>query len=149
MGLQTLKDPATRIPKEKYPAIHQAVLAACDGLDGLKDGLISDPTSCHFDPQVMACKAGDGAGCLTPKQVQSVKTILGPAKTENGRSDLPKLSAGDRACLGTARSVDLIRYDTALDQFQLHGVQRSASGTGGPSMSIVIWRKPIRSFTAC
>ncbi len=56
MGLETLKDPATRIPKEKYPAIHQSVLAACDALDGLKDGLISDPTSCHFDPQVMACK---------------------------------------------------------------------------------------------
>src|SRR5690348_16406392 len=78
MGLQTLKDPEATIPKAKYPAIHKQVIAACDALDGLKDGLISDPRSCHFDPQVMACTQGDGPDCLTPKQVQSVKTILGP-----------------------------------------------------------------------
>jgi feruloyl esterase len=117
MGLETLKDPATRIPKEKYPAIHQAVLAACDALDGLKDGLISDPTSCHFDPQVMACKEGDGAGCLTPKQVQSVKTILGPAKTRTGEVIFPSYQPGTELAWGL-----LIGgpdpYDTALDQFR-------------------------------
>ena len=117
MGLETLKDPATRIPKEKYPAIHQAVLAACDALDGLKDGLISDPTSCHFDPQVMACKEGDGASCLTPKQVQSVKTILGPAKTRTGEVIFPSYQLGTELAWGL-----LIGgpdpYDTALDQFR-------------------------------
>ena len=117
MGLQTLKDPETRIPKDKYPAIHQAVLAACDALDGLKDGLISDPTSCHFDPQVMACKEGDGASCLTPKQVQSVKTILGPAKTRTGEVIFPSYQPGTELAWGL-----LIGgpdpYDTALDQFR-------------------------------
>ena len=117
MGLETLKDPSTRIPKEKYPAIHQAVLAACDGLDGLKDGLIQDPTSCHFDPQVMACKEGDGASCLTPKQVQSVKTILGPAKTRTGEVIFPSYQPGTELAWGL-----LIGgpdpYDTALDQFR-------------------------------
>ena len=118
MGLQTLKDPETRIPKEKYPAIHQAVLAACDGLDGLKDRLISDPTSCHFDPQVMACKQGDDASCLTPKQVQSVKTILGPAKSPTtGEVIFPGYQPGTELAWGL-----LIGgpdpYETALDQFR-------------------------------
>ena len=36
--------------------IHQAVLAACDALDGVKDGLIENPTRCQFDPGVLACK---------------------------------------------------------------------------------------------
>jgi feruloyl esterase len=117
MGLETLKDPATRIPKEKYPAIHQSVLAACDGLDGLKDGLIQDPTSCHFDPQVLACKEGDGTSCLTPKQVQSVRTILGPAKTRTGEVIFPSYQPGTELAWGL-----LIGgpdpYDTALDQFR-------------------------------
>ncbi len=118
MGLQTLKDPETRIPKEKYPAIHHAVLAACDSLDGLKDGLISDPTSCHFDPQVMACTQGDGPDCLTPKQVQSVRTILGPAKSPStGAEIFPGYQPGTELAWGL-----LIGgpdpYDTALDQFR-------------------------------
>jgi tannase/feruloyl esterase len=65
-----LKDPAAFIPREKYPAIHRAVLNACDALDGVKDGLISDPTRCHFDPQVLTCSKDDGRECLTPRQIE-------------------------------------------------------------------------------
>src|SRR5947208_7345685 len=39
-----LKDPASYIPAAKYPVVHQAVLAACDARDGLKDGQSGDPT---------------------------------------------------------------------------------------------------------
>ena len=53
-----LKDPASYIPPGKYPTIHQAALAACDPRDGLKDGLIDDPTRCDFDPKVLLCKGG-------------------------------------------------------------------------------------------
>jgi feruloyl esterase len=119
MGLETLKDPAARIPQEKYPAIHQAVLAACDALDGLKDGLIDDPTRCHFDAQVLACKGGDGPGCLTPKQVQSVNTILRPAQSpRTGAEIFPGYQPGTELQWGR-----LIGgpdpYETALDQFRM------------------------------
>ena len=46
------------IPPEKYPAVHDAVLQACDGLDGVKDGILENPLACHFDPKVLQCKAG-------------------------------------------------------------------------------------------
>jgi Tannase and feruloyl esterase len=119
MGLETLKDPAARIPQEKYPAIHQAVLAACDGLDGLKDGLIDDPTRCHFDAHVLACKDADGPGCLTANQVRSVNTILGPAKSPlSGAVIFPSYQPGTELQWGR-----LIGgpdpYDTALDQFRM------------------------------
>ena len=74
-----LKDPASYIPASKYPAIHQAALAACDARDGLKDGLINDPTKCNFDPKVLLCKATDGASCLTAAQVEAAKKIYSPA----------------------------------------------------------------------
>jgi feruloyl esterase len=119
MGLETMKDPAKRIPQEKYPAIHQAVLTACDRLDGLKDGLIDDPTRCHFDAKVLACQEADGPGCLTAKQVQSVNTILGPAKSpRTGEVIFPSYQPGTELQWGR-----LIGgpepYDTALDQFRM------------------------------
>src|SRR5262249_49770964 len=74
-----LKDPASYIPPEKYPLIHQAALAACDGNDGVKDGLIDDPTTCRFDPGVLLCKGAEGASCLTAPQVAAAKMIYSPA----------------------------------------------------------------------
>ena len=61
------------IPPQKYPAIHRAALAACDTTDGLKDGLIADPTQCRFDPRVIECKSADGPACLTPAQVETAR----------------------------------------------------------------------------
>jgi feruloyl esterase len=74
-----LKDPASYIPAAKYSIIHQAALNACDGRDGLKDGLIDDPLKCDFDPKVLLCKAGDSAECLTGPQVEAAKKIYSPA----------------------------------------------------------------------
>jgi feruloyl esterase len=54
----------------------QAILDACDELDGLKDGLISFPRACNFDPAVTICKSGqDGATCLTAQQANTAKEI--------------------------------------------------------------------------
>ena len=119
MALETLREPHKRIPEEKYPAIHRAVLAACDGLDGLTDGLIDDPTSCRFDARVLACKDGDGPHCLTQGQVESVTTILGPAKSpRTGAEIFPGYAAGTELRWG-----HLIGgpdpYETAVEQFRM------------------------------
>jgi Tannase and feruloyl esterase len=74
-----LKDPASYIQPDKYPLIHQAALAACDAVDGLKDGLIDDPTKCSFDPKVLLCKDADTPSCLTAPQVTAAKKIYSPA----------------------------------------------------------------------
>jgi feruloyl esterase len=89
-----LKDPAAFIPREKYPAIHRAVLNACDALDGVKDGLISDPTRCHFDPQVLACPKDNGRECLTARQIETVRTLMRPAKTSRGEEVFPGYAPG-------------------------------------------------------
>ncbi|HEX5229187.1 MAG TPA: tannase/feruloyl esterase family alpha/beta hydrolase [Bryobacteraceae bacterium] len=74
-----LKDPASHIPMEKYPLIHQAAIAACDAQDGLKDGLISNPPGCQFDPAELECKGEETATCLTHPQVQAARAIYAPA----------------------------------------------------------------------
>jgi len=70
---------------DKLPVLHQAALQVCDAADGVKDGLISDPLSCHFDPAVVECKGGvDNAGCLTHAQVEAVRAIYEGAHSAKG-----------------------------------------------------------------
>jgi feruloyl esterase len=72
------KDPRSVIPPGKYPMIHAAVLEACDTLDGVKDGVITDPARCHFDYGALLCHGKDAAGCLTKGQVESARAMTTP-----------------------------------------------------------------------
>lgn len=69
----------------KLPALHAAVVNECDALDGLKDGQITDPRLCHFDPASIECPAGtDLPTCLTPAQVDVVRKIYSAPHTPDG-----------------------------------------------------------------
>src|SRR5260370_7142257 len=68
----TITDPASYIPAGKIPAIEAATLEACDALDGVKDGVIDDPTQSHFDPSKLLCKRPHADTCLTPPHVASL-----------------------------------------------------------------------------
>lgn len=62
--------------RAKTTALYQAEVARCDALDGLTDGIISNPGACRFDPAELLCPAGtDAAGCLTPTELQAVRTV--------------------------------------------------------------------------
>jgi feruloyl esterase len=73
-----LKDPAARLSPAKLALLHKAAVGACDALDGLNDGLIENPTRCHFDPAILLCKGREAEMCLTAAQVEAAKTIYGP-----------------------------------------------------------------------
>ena len=66
------------LPREKWAVLNTAALGACDASDGVKDGVIENPLQCKFDPQVVQCKAGDAADCLTAAQVEAARKIYGP-----------------------------------------------------------------------
>ena len=84
------------MPASKYVLLHDAVVDACDALDGTKDGTIADPTRCHFDPRVLQCRAGDdGPRCLTWAQVDAVRKIYsGPKDPRTGQPIFPGLEPG-------------------------------------------------------
>jgi feruloyl esterase len=73
---QSHRDEASLIPANKYSALHDAVLQACDALDGVKDRVIENPRQCKFDPSVLLCKDGDVATCLTAPQVETAKRVF-------------------------------------------------------------------------
>jgi feruloyl esterase len=84
------------IPKEKLPLLHDAVLNACDALDGAKDGVLENPLACKFDPGVLACTAGSPASaCLTAPQVEAVRKVYaGPSHAGTGEKIFPGLERG-------------------------------------------------------
>ena len=111
------RNPAGKIPPEKFSVLHLAALDACDTLDGIKDGIINDPTRCKFDPSVTHCKGADGPNCLTQAQVQTAKifyTALKDPKT--GEEVFPGFEPGSElrwAALGEGPLLmagDLFKY---------------------------------------
>ena len=80
---QILENEAARLTPAHQQVLHNAVVAACDANDGLKDGLISNPAACKFDPKVLQCKNGDAPDCLSAAQVETVRAIYSPLKSGN------------------------------------------------------------------
>ncbi len=89
-GAQALyADPSAYFSSMKLPAIHAAVLAACDASDGVKDGVINDPPRCHFDPGVLLCKGRETRTCLTAPQIGAIKKLYAGVKDSHGRQIFP------------------------------------------------------------
>ncbi|HEV2469354.1 MAG TPA: tannase/feruloyl esterase family alpha/beta hydrolase [Candidatus Sulfotelmatobacter sp.] len=79
------EDPASFIPQDKIPTIADAVNAACDEKDGVKDGILNDPRECKFDPVTIQCKAGEESEkCLTAAQVAALKKIYDGLRNSKG-----------------------------------------------------------------
>jgi hypothetical protein len=92
---------AAPVTPGKLALVGEKVMAKCDAIDGLKDGLIDDPRKCNFDParDVPACSAGvDGPDCLTPAQAGAIaKVYSGPIS--NGKPFFPGYMPGSEAVM--------------------------------------------------
>jgi feruloyl esterase len=83
-SIELMNNPQGALSQAKVETLHKAVVAACDALDGVKDGLIGDPHKCHFDPASLLCKGADSDACLTAPQVETVKIVYADVKTKKG-----------------------------------------------------------------
>jgi hypothetical protein len=70
--------PDNWINVEQTKLYEQAELDVCDQLDGLKDGILSNPAACHYDPAPLECKNGERNSntCLTRGQIESIRRIF-------------------------------------------------------------------------
>ena len=68
------------IPATLWPVISQEILNQCDGLDGVKDGIVTDPDQCVVRPESLLCSAQtkNTTNCLTPPQVEALRNIYQP-----------------------------------------------------------------------
>jgi feruloyl esterase len=66
-----------------------ALMNRCDAKDGVSDGMISDPLGCDFDPAVLACKDGQGDGCIASEKIAAIKKAFAGPKNSYGTQVYP------------------------------------------------------------
>lgn len=73
------------IPSALWNVINAEVLRQCDGLDGVQDGIITEPDACEFRPEELLCAESHSlSDCLTLKQVEMLRKIYEPLYGPNG-----------------------------------------------------------------
>ncbi|KAF2163820.1 hypothetical protein M409DRAFT_68365 [Zasmidium cellare ATCC 36951] len=78
----------TKLTQAELNLTTNAVLDACDEIDGVKDRVIENPLRCPFDIDSLACKSSSQPSsnpptCLTPSKIASAKAIYaGPKRSD-------------------------------------------------------------------
>ncbi|MGF6605123.1 pimeloyl-ACP methyl ester carboxylesterase [Paraburkholderia sp. WSM4175] len=77
---KSLLAPGGYVPPAKGNALLAAVMIKCDALDGVADGIISNPSACVFDPTLIRCPGGVDTGdtCLSDAQINTMATAGTP-----------------------------------------------------------------------
>ncbi len=66
-------------------AVHRSVVEHCGAQAGVEEGVVSDPLSCKWQPEMIACpQASSGPDCLSPRQVAAIKRLMTPVTNSRG-----------------------------------------------------------------
>ncbi len=79
---------AGAVAYDKLSLLAQAVYKKCDEVDGLNDGLITDPRRCNFDPTKDLPKCAneaDGKDCFTTSQIRGLQKVYGGVRNAKGK----------------------------------------------------------------
>ena len=96
---QMFNNPASTVFTTQDTLLGNAVNAACDGLDGVVDGVLNDPRLCHVNPEKLLCEDSQKPPkCLSAKQVEAVRNLwTGPDQMVHQRNYYPPFERGGEA----------------------------------------------------
>ncbi|HEV3334403.1 MAG TPA: tannase/feruloyl esterase family alpha/beta hydrolase [Bryobacteraceae bacterium] len=72
------------LPACKLAAATAAAIAACDGIDGVKDGVIEDPQRCTYDPKPLIGTSAGDCGDFTEADVDLIRKFWQGPRREDG-----------------------------------------------------------------
>jgi feruloyl esterase len=72
------------LPACKLEAATEAAIAACDAIDGVKDGVIEDPKSCQYDPKPLIGKSAGDCGVITEADADLIRKLWEGPRREDG-----------------------------------------------------------------
>ncbi|KAI1081701.1 Tannase/feruloyl esterase [Whalleya microplaca] len=99
--------------------IHEEILRQCDEIDGVLDGIIEDPTLCHFQPETLRCRLEDenAETCLNENQIQEVSAIFSDYLWPNGSLLYPAMQPGSEVLAADGLYVGE-EYKPSVDWFK-------------------------------
>ena len=148
-GSMLMNAASNPIPSCKLAAATAAAIAACDGIDGVKDGVIEDPNRCTYDPKTLIGTSAGDCGAFTQADADIIRKMWeGPTREDGGPlwygpSRGADLNAAGREPRHAARSrrrsrfsVDWLRYFLTQDpQFDWTTITPAAYQRSGISPS--------------
>lgn len=71
---------ATWLTPDEWILVHNEILAQCDNLDGVKDGIIEDPDLCYPDLVTLQCESDtkNKSSCLSSAKVNTARSVFQP-----------------------------------------------------------------------
>ena len=125
----------------------KAETAACDGLDGLKDGIIGNVAACTYVPTELLCKGADNDSCLTAGQIESVRLIYAtkdiPVTLSQGARGYPGFGRGGAATSDWEAYVFGPSFE-ARDSFNYMAVSAAARLVEGNPAADLLQHDPTR-----
>ena len=83
-GSMLMNAAANPVASCKLAAATTAAVAACDGIDGVKDGVIEDPNRCTYDPKALVGTSAGDCGALTEADAGIIRKLWQGPTREDG-----------------------------------------------------------------
>ncbi|KAG6908599.1 hypothetical protein DXG01_004002 [Tephrocybe rancida] len=94
IGAPHISSSPSFIPPELWDIIAAEVLRQCDGLDGVVDGIITEPDACDFQPEALVCVGDATEGCVSVPQLEALRKIYQPLLGPEGELLYPRYDPG-------------------------------------------------------
>jgi feruloyl esterase len=105
----------------KLAAATAAAIAACDAIDGVKDGVLEDPKRCTYDPKPLVGTSAGECGAFTEGDVNVIRKLWEGPRREDGTFLWYGLPRGaDLNALWTSRGTPLrpVPFGISMDWFR-------------------------------
>ncbi|SMR64576.1 unnamed protein product [Zymoseptoria tritici ST99CH_3D1] len=154
-------DSPSYLPPSLWAAVHTEILTQCDSLDGVEDGILEDPSLCHYKPVSLLCRTNQSstptAPCLTAPQVLTVSAVLADYHGQDGALIFPRMQPGTELSApyiyyngqGFQYTLDWMRYailqDPSWGAATLNSTYAAISDLTNPS-DIETWNGDLAPF---
>jgi Tannase and feruloyl esterase len=79
-------DLGSALTMDELKTVANGIIEACDGLDGVKDGMVNNVNACKFNIASVTCKSGQNSACISPEKAKALRDVYGG--TRNSRGEL-------------------------------------------------------------